>query len=143
MENNTFITETDEKYVKLQSIKGLIISFLIFSLLACLGFLIAWQTFVFFEIIVLIACAATCLQNKRNDNLWRLEFENDVLTITNLKTNNSFYVYDIPASDFVITQTKNEIPLDYCSLIIKNTIFGFGGIKDCQQLKAYIKENYN
>ena len=91
MENNTFITETDEKYVKLQSIKGLIISFLIFSLLACLGFLIAWQTFVFFEIIVLIACAATCLQNKRNDNLWRLEVENDVLTITNLKTNNSFY----------------------------------------------------
>ena len=142
MEHDTFVTETDEKYEKLQSRKGIIIAFVVFSLVACLGFFVAWQTFVFFEVIVLISCLAVLLQKRKNGHSWKLEFENDVLTITNINSGESFCVYDIPASDFVITQTKKEIPLDYCSLVIKNTVFAFGGIRDCEQLKIYIEEHY-
>ena len=58
-------------------------------------------------------------------------------------SNESFYVSDIPASDFVITQAKDETKLDYCSLLIKKTVFCFGGVKNCRQLKEYIQENYN
>ena len=58
MKKNTFITETDEKYIKAQSKKSLIIVFLAFSLVACLGFLVAWKTFVFFEAIVIVSCVA-------------------------------------------------------------------------------------
>ena len=142
MNNNAFTTETIPQYVRLQSNKSLIIVFFVFSLIACLGFLIAWQTFIFFELIVIISCFVTLFQNNKKGHHWKLEFENDVLTITNLKTNESYWVSDIPASDFVITQSKNEMHLDYCSLMIKNTVFAFGGVKNCQQLKTYIKENY-
>ena len=142
MINNAFSTETSPQYVRLQSNKSLIVVFLVFSLIACLGFLVAWQTFIFFELIVIVACVGSLFQNNKKGHHWKLEFENDVLTITNLKTNESYWVSDIPASDFVITQSKSEMPLDYCSLMIKNTVFAFGGVKSCHQLKTYIKENY-
>ncbi len=140
--NNAFTTETDPKHVRLQSNKSLVIVFFVFSLIACLGFLVAWQTFVFFELIVIISCFVTLFLNNKKGHHWKLEFENDMLTITNLKTSQSYWVADIPASDFVITQSQSEMHLDYCSLMIKNTVFSFGGIKNCQQLKTYIKENY-
>lgn len=142
MENNSFVTETDAKYAELQTNKALVIVFLIFSLVACLGFLVAWQTFAFFEGIVLISCFITFFSKKRSGNYWRLEFVNDNLTVTNLKSGKSFHVDNVPATDFVITQTKSEIPLDYCSLMIKNTVFVFGTVKNCTQLKEYIDANY-
>ena len=41
MEKNTFVTETDAKYVKRQSMKSLVVVLFVFSLFSCLGFLIA------------------------------------------------------------------------------------------------------
>ncbi len=142
MNNNTFSTTTDPVYVRLQSNKSLAIVFFVFSLIACLGSLVAWQTFIFFELIVIISCVVSLFRNSKKGHYWKLSFENDMLTITNLTTNESYWVSDIPASDFVITQSKSEKHYDYCSLMIKNTVFAFGGIKNCQQLKTYIEENY-
>lgn len=83
-----------------------------------------------------------CLTAIKKEHYWKLEFEDDALTIVNLKTNEYYSVFDIPASDFVITQSGNETNLDYCTLMIKHTVFAFGGVKNCTQLKAYIQENY-
>lgn len=142
MNNCTFMTETDPQYVMLQSNKSLIIVFFVFSLIACLGFFVAWQTFVFFELIVIISCFVTLFNKNKKGHYWKLEFEDDILTITNLKTNESFNVFDIPASDFIITQSDRETNLDYCSLAIKGTVFAFGGVKNCKQLEIYIQEHY-
>ena len=138
----TFVTETDAKYVKLQSDKALATTFVVLSLLACLGFLIAWQTFVFFEVIVLISCGVTMFLKKRNNHDCVLRFDGDKLYIRNRTTAEIYEVFDIPASDFIINQSKKEEKLDYCSVLIKNTIFAFGGVKKCQELKKYIADNY-
>ena len=140
---NAFVTETDAKYVRFQSSKALLITFFVLSLFACLGFLVAWQTFAFFESIIIISCAVVFFQKRSKGHSWKLEFNDAVITITNLTTKEEFCVYDIPASDLVINQSKNEIKPDYCSLMIKNTVFAFGGIKNCRQLKAYIQENFD
>ena len=140
--DNTFATETDAKYVSLQSSKALLITFCVLSLFACLGFLVAWQTFAFFEIIVLISCVVSFFLIRNKGHSWKLEFNDTVITITNLTTKEEFCVYDISASDLVVNQSKNEVRLDYCSLMIKNTVFAFGGIKNCSQLKTYIQENF-
>lgn len=142
MKNNTLITETDTALQKRESVKALTIVFLAFSLIACLGFLVAWQTFLFLEVIVLIATAVAFVQKMRVSHAWRLEFIDNFLIITNLNTKEEYEVYGIPASDFVITQTKSEKRTDHCSLMIKNTVFLFGSVKNCSQLKAYIRENY-
>ncbi|MBQ2675893.1 MAG: hypothetical protein IJF54_00635 [Clostridia bacterium] len=141
-EDNCFITETDERYVKHQFYKSTVIAFVIFSLLACFGFLVAWQTFVFFEVIVLISCIVTIFSKKREGHNYELHFENDWLLITNCVTFDSYEVYDVPASDFVITQSNKEKESDYCSLLIKNTVFAFGGVKKCNKLKEYISNNF-
>ncbi|MBO5778696.1 MAG: hypothetical protein J6R82_03925 [Clostridia bacterium] len=140
--NNTFVTETDPQYVRKLFIKGMIISFFAFSLIACLGFLVAWQTFVWFELVVIFSWVVALVLCQKKGNHWTLEFKGDVLTITNIKTNASYCVYDIPASDFMIKQSKRDVQLDYCTFLIKNTVFAMDGVKNCQQLKAYIQENY-
>lgn len=142
MLQNVFTTETDIEYVKRQSNKAMAIIFIVLSLLACLGFLIAWQTFIFFEGIVLVSCIVAMFSKKRNNNNFELHFENDHLYIMNRTTGKTFEVFDIPASDFVITQTEKEKAANYCSLLIKNTVFAFGGIKNCSELKEYISQNY-
>lgn len=141
--NKSFSTETDSKYIKLQFDKDILVIFFICSLIACLGFLISWQLFVFLELIFTFSLIITFFTKRNNEHRWKLEFEEDSLKVINLKTQEEFYVYDIPASDFVINQTKNEIELDYCSLMIKNTVFAFGGVKNCKQLKEYILENFD
>ena len=140
---NTFITQTDSQYVRRQSVFAVLPVFLVFSLVACcVCFFVGWELLLFFELVIIIASVHTLFQNMKKEHLWKLEFERDQLTVTNLKTGESYQVYDTPASDFIITQTKGELSLDYCSVTIKDTIFAFGGVQNCQQLKAYIQENY-
>lgn len=139
---NTFTTETDSGYVKHQTYKTTIVLFVALSLLACLGFLIAWQTFLFIEFLVAVSCVVALVSKKGTHHDYVLKFEGDRLYITD-KANASVYeVFDIPASDFIINQTKREAKKDYCSLAIKNTVFAFGGVKNCAQLKQYILEHY-
>jgi len=144
MEINTFVTETDSKFVKHQMYKVYPKVYLGFTLVACLAFLVGWELFAFFEIVILITMFITLFQTSKNEQKWKLEFENDFLVVTNLVTGMEYEVYDIPASDFVFSkQTKAEKELDYCGLAIKNTVFTFGGVKNCSQLKEYIRENYD
>lgn len=143
MIQNSFVTETDIKHVQRQTNRVFVIIFAIASVFACLGFLIAWQTFLFFEAAVLISCAVALFSNRKSSHSWKLKFENDRLYITNQTTGDVFEVYDIPASDFVINQTKEEQEIDYCSLLVKNTVFAFGGVKNCRDLKNYIANNFD
>ena len=140
---NTFVTETDCKYVKFQTYKATTVVFIVLSLLACFGFLISWKTFLFIEFIVLISCIVNLNSKNGTRHDYVLEFEGNRLYITDRTTSNTYEVFDISASDFIINQTKQEIKKDYCSLVIKNTIFAFGGMKNCNQLKKYISDNYH
>ncbi len=142
MEQNTFMTESDAKYVERQYSQGVWITFVIFSLLSSLTLFVAWQTFAFCETIVLIVCVVLYIQKRNLAPCWRLSFENDELTLFNLKTGERFEVYDIPATDFVIRQSAKDKELDYCDVLIKNTIFAMGGVKNCTRLKAYIDAHY-
>jgi hypothetical protein len=71
-----------------------------------------------------------------------LHFEGDILTITDTFKNKEYVVYDIPSTDFTINQSKREKKFDYCSVAIRDTVFAFGGVKKCSELKKYISENY-
>lgn len=138
----TFTTETDIQYVKAQSFKSMAVVFLVLSLCASLGLLVALRTFLYLEAVVFITCTASLFLSKKNLNDFQLHFENDILYIKDRKKGESFEVYDIPASDFIINQTAKEKKLNYCSVAIKHTIFRFGGIKNCNELKEYISNHY-
>lgn len=138
---NTFKTETDEQYVHKATIKPAVITWLVMSALCCFGFLISWVTVVYLEIIV-IAVMIISYKSTTTPHDYELYFEDATLFITDRARKSEYVVYDVPASDFVITQTKAEIPLDYCSFTVKHTIFAFGGVKNCTQLRQYITDNF-
>ena len=142
MEQHTFTTSTDTQYAKDQSIKAMVILFLVLSCFAALGLLIALQTFLIFEMLVSFICFVSYYITQKNIHDYRLCFVNDFLIIKDRTTGESFEVYDIPASDFIINQTAKEKKLNYCSVAIKHTIFRFGGIKNCNELKEYISNHY-
>ncbi len=139
---NTFFTETDITYAKEQSYKAFLLLYLVLSAAASLSLLISTRTFLFFEIFVFMICLLSLFINQKNLHDYRLRFENDLLCITDRTTGESFWVYDTPASDFLITQTPKEKKLNYCSVAIKHTVFMFGGIKHCAELEKYISENF-
>ena len=139
MEAKIFVTETDSTALKLAAYRSVAIIFIVMTALCCLGFFISWQTFVFFEIITLISCGVTLLRKRYN---YFLRFEADRLFVTNKTTGESFEVYDVPASDFVINQTKSEKKNNHCSLMIKSTSLMFGGLKKCSEMKEYISKNF-
>ena len=137
-----FITTTDTEYTKTQTYQATACIFCGLSLFASLGFLIAWQTFVIFEIAAFFICVISAMHITNNTHDYKLRFEADILYVTDRTSCETFEVYDISASDFIITQTKKEKKIDYCGMAIKNTVFIFGSVKNCSELKKYIAENY-
>ena len=139
---NTFKTETDEQYVHKATIKPAIITWLVMSGLCCFGFLISWITVMYLEIIVIAVMIISYKSVTNNPHDYELYFEDATLFITDRARKSEYVVYDVPASDFVITQTKAETALDYCSFTVKHTVFAFGGVKNCTQLRQYIADNF-
>ena len=139
---NTFFTETDIAYAKWQACKSMPVIYLVLAALASVGLLIAWRTFLYFEAFAFIIAVLSFFVNRKNTNEYRLRFENDMLHITDKTTGESFWVYDIPASDFIITQSAKEKKLNICGVAIKETVFILPGVKHCNELKKYISENF-
>jgi len=139
---NIFETSTDIQYNKDQSLKAMIVLFFVLSCLATLGLLIALQTFLIFEMLASFICFVTYYVTQKNIHDYRLYFEDDFLLIKDRTTGEAFEVYDIPASDFIINQTKRDKKRNYCSMAIKHTVFAFGGVKNYRELKEYIEAHY-
>ena len=141
MENKSFTTETDAKYAKKQFIKPILFVCIGGAPLCLLALLISWQLAAFL-LISLGSCFGIVYYTTIRKCSWRLFFENDQLTLTNLTTGQTFSVWDIPASDIVIKQSEKEKELDYGFVTIKDTVFGFHGVKNCSALREYVKQNY-
>ena len=142
MEKATFSTTTNPILCKKHSQKVFAVTGMVLCLLSCFGLLISFNVFCFIEFIVIVTIALFFFVNNQKSYSWKLKFEGDTLYIEDLNSFKRFVVYNIPASDIVIKQSEEEKRSDYCRLRIKKTIFQFGGVKNCSQLKEYIQKYY-
>lgn len=69
-----------------------------------------------------------------------LRYEGNKLYIDGVKR---YVVYDIPASDFLLSQTDAERKKDIGTMKIQNTIFSFKGIRNFSKMAEYINENFS
>ncbi len=70
-------------------------------------------------------------------------FEGAELHIDGSTRNSAHYVvYDVPASDFVLTQSPKEKELNRCTMAVKGTMFKYKNVENYTELKAYIEENF-
>ena len=142
MSENKFITETDPQWVKESIYKSTLAIFAFFTAMSLLGFIISWQIFLIFEGVSILACVYAALSAKKKCPHYTLEFEGARLVITDNKTGDRHELDDIRATDFVINQAVSEIKKDYCSLIIRNTVYAIGGVKKCTELREYVSRNF-
>jgi hypothetical protein len=132
---NTFKTKTNPEYAKKSAKTSLIKSFFGFSAIACVGFFYGWQTFLLLEIIVIFALFLTNKNQNKYGTAFELTFEGDNITFTNLSTNSSYQLTEVPLSVISIKQNKADCDGDFCSFSIKNTSAIFSGVENYTELK--------
>ncbi len=142
---NTFITQTNEKLTKKANLT-------VFAIIVGLGFVgsavysllqdpIDWQLFGIFAACFAILGVALFSQANVN-NIYTLRFEGSTLYLDGKQKQMHYRVYDIPASDIVLTQSKADKAENRCSMKIKNTVFHLKYVENYSELKAYIEANF-
>jgi len=94
--------------------------------------------FLFFEGMILFAIFLAVIM-PLSQTKTVLRFEGNKLFIDGVK---HYVVFDVPASDFLLSQTEAGKKKDIGSMKIKNTIFSFKGIQNFSKMREYITENF-
>ena len=108
--------------------------------LAFLGLKIAVATWLFFEIVLLLVFGFTLLLTAKTH--WEIQFENDKVLIYNTGNRQSYVFENIKQSDFHIKQSKKQKEANTCDMKIEDAVFVFYDVQSCQEMLAYIGENF-
>ncbi|MBQ7761296.1 MAG: hypothetical protein IJ400_04495 [Clostridia bacterium] len=139
---NTFETKTNPKFaIKIYGLT-MLITYLALALLGLLLLSVNIKFFILAEALILVCMGISALISIKNNSKFTFVFEGNVLHINGVKPAQEWVVYDIPASDFIITQSKGERECDCCTVKIKDTAFKFYGVESYAQLKNYIESNF-
>lgn len=136
---NTFKTETDARLAAKAYIPTLVITYIIMAGIAAFGLAVTLAFFIMLEAVVLLVMLIVGLSTISANTHYTFEFKDNELHITGKK---SFVVYDIPASDFVFTQTKAEKACGCGRLSFKSNSLRFYGIKNIKAMKNYVSSNF-
>ena len=108
--------------------------------LAFLGLKIAVVTWLFFEIVLLLVFGFTLFLTAKTH--WEIEFENSKVLIYNTGNRQSYVFENIKQSDFHIKQSKKQKEANTCDMKIEDSVFAFYDVQSCQEMLAYIQENF-
>lgn len=143
---NTFTTQTNAKKNTVYNI-----------VTALVVILIPWAALVVYSVLqnppmwdmVGIASAAAAvillvlITQAKVNNIYTLHFEGSNLYLDGKQKHAHYHIYDIPASDFVLTQSKKDKCSDCCSLRIKKTVFyNLKYVENYTELRTYIEANF-
>ena len=133
---NTFRTRSSAR----KSVLALVYTFIPMFALAFLGLKIAVATWLFFEFVLLLAFGFMLLLTARTH--WEIQFENDKVLIYNTGNRQSYVFENIKQSDFHIKQSKKQKANNTCDMKIEDSVFAFYDVQSCQEMLAYIQENF-
>lgn len=139
---NELTTKTDPAYAGRERLKVSLIIGLCMTACNFLSLTISLSLFLLIEVVI---CTVTflCIQLPKRNQDWTLQFKEDELHVTNNATGESYEIYAIPTTDFRFRQTKKEKEMDYGTLTIRRTIFGFPSVKNVTAVKAYIQVHFS
>ena len=123
-----------------KSVLTVIYTFIPMFALAFLGLKIAVTTWLFFEIILLLVFGVTLFLTARTH--WEIQFENDKVLIYNTGNRQSYVFEQLKQSDFHIKQSEKQKANNSCDMKIEDSIFAFYDVQSCQEMLAYIQENF-
>ena len=133
---NSFKTRSPAR----KSVLTIIYTFIPMFALAFLGLKVAVATWLFFEIILLFVFCLTLFLTAKTH--WEIQFEGDKVLIYNTGNRQSYVFEQIKQSDFHIKQSKRQEKNDTCDMKIEDSIFNFYDVQSCQEMLAYIRDNF-
>ena len=133
---NTFRTRSSAR----KSVLALVYTFIPMFALAFLGLKIAVATWLFFEIVLLLVFGFTLFLTAKTH--WEIQFENSKVLIYNTGNRQSYVFENIKQSDFHIKQSKKQKEANTCDMKIEDAVFVFYDVQSCQEMLAYIGENF-
>ena len=133
---NSFRTRSSAR----KSVLTVIYTFIPMFALAFLGLKVAVVTWLFFEIVLLLVFGFTLFLTAKTH--WEILFENDNVHIYNTGNRQSYVFYQIKQSDFHIKQSQKQKENNTCDMKIEDSVFAFYDVQSCQEMLAYIQENF-
>ncbi len=76
------------------------------------------------------------------NNVYTIRFEGAEIFIDGKQKHMHYHVYDIPASDIVLTQSAADKAANRCGMKIKKTVFNLKYVENYSELKKYIAANF-
>ena len=114
--------------------------FIALALLSLFGLRIALITCLYFEGMTLICCIfCFVLVSKAR---WLLDFQDNVLILTNTANHKQYRLDDLTVSDFHFNQNAIQKKANRCNLKLANLPFALYSVKNYEELKAYIISAY-
>ncbi len=143
---NTFTTQTNEKKnARFNLITAVVITTVPWAAVAIYSLLQttpSWDLLGIASACYVLVLVVLASQIKIN-NIYTLRFEGNVLYLDGKTKNAHYQVYDIPASDFVLKQSKADVAQNSCSMRIKHTVFyNLKYVENYSELKKYIEDNF-
>lgn len=133
---NSFRTRSSAR----KSVLTVIYTFIPMFALAFLGLKVAVVTWLFFEIVLLLVFGFTLFLTAKTH--WEILFENDNVHIYNTGNRQSYVFHQIKQSDFHIKQSQKQTENNTCDMKIADSVFAFYDVQSCQEMLAYIQENF-
>ena len=133
---NSFRTRSSAR----KSVLTIIYTFIPMFALAFLGLKVAVVTWLFFEIVLLLVFGFTLFLTAKTH--WEILFENDNVHIYNTGNRQSYVFHQIKQSDFHIKQSQKQKENNTCDMKIEDSVFAFYDVQSCQEMLAYIQENF-
>ena len=133
---NSFKTRSTAR----KSVLTIIYTFIPMFALAFLGLKVAVATWLFFEIILLLIFGFTLFLTAKTH--WEIQFKDDKVLVYNTGNRQSYVFEQIKQSDFHIKQSQKQKKNDTCDMKLEDSIFIFSDVQSCQEMLAYIRDNF-
>ena len=108
--------------------------------LAFLGLKVSVITWLYFEGMIAL-CLGICLMIVSKTH-WEIQFKDDKVLVYNTGNRQSYVFEQIKQSDFHIKQSQKQKKNDTCDMKIEDSIFIFSDVQSCQEMLAYIRDNF-
>ena len=123
-----------------KSVRTMIFTFIPMFALAFFGLKVAVATWLFLEGILLVAFAVCLILSAKTH--WEIQFENDKVLVYNTGNRQSYVFERLKQSDFHIKQSEKQKAKNTCDMKLEDSIFVFYDVQACQEMLAYIRENF-
>ncbi len=124
-----------------KNIKTVLIACGVMAVMALFGLIISFAAFIFFEAIIAISTLMMLFLVSRTK--WVLYFSGATLTITNTANQNQYYFNDLKHSDFIFNQNQLQKKKNCGHLKIVGSSAVFSDVKNFEEMKAYIDQNFS